>query len=74
MTRDDIRTIVYTITGQHPEGDDCPVAMSSLQQLEFIFAIEDGIEFRYEVPEDVSWQTINDVTRWLESKGELQGT
>jgi len=74
MTRDQIRTILNDITGQRPERDDCPVVMSSLHQLEFVFAIEDALEFRFEVPEDVSWTSVNDVARWLESKGELQGT
>lgn len=70
MTRDDVRLIVKQITGASP-ADDEVVVMTSLQQLEFAFAIEEELEFRHEVPEIIRWKTVNDVAQWLREKEEL---
>lgn len=74
MTREDLRNIVRHLNKGHCPPDDEPVDLLSLEQLEFIFALEDAIEFRHDIPDDVSWRTLNDVAKWLEDKGELQGT
>jgi hypothetical protein len=75
MTRQDIRDIVAHITEARCPPDDEPIVMKSLQQLEFIFAIEDSTNFRHDIPENVGWNCVNDVVKWLEDKGELtEGT
>jgi len=74
MTRDQVREIVSKILDGPCPPDDVPVEFSSLHQLEFMFEIEEAIEFRHGIPEDIGWKTVNDVVNWLEKKGELQET
>jgi len=72
MTREDIRLIVEQVTDTPCPNDGDEVPMTSLQQLEFVFAIEDGLEFRHPIPADISWKCVNDVVKWLAERGELQ--
>jgi hypothetical protein len=72
MTREQIRQLVEHVTEAPCPPDNETVQMSSLQQLEFIFAIEDTLEFRHDIPADVAWQCVNDVVKWLEDKGEYE--
>jgi hypothetical protein len=74
MTRDDLRKIILDLNHGHCPPDSEPIDLPSLEQLEFIYAIEDGIEFRHPIPDDIAWRSIDDVAKWLEDKGELQGT
>ena len=71
MHKQQIRHIVETITGERCPPDDVEIPMSSLQQLEFFFAIEDETNFRHTIGE-VNWQTVNDVIKWLEERGEYE--
>jgi hypothetical protein len=72
MNRQYIRDLVAHITEAPCPPDAEPIVMRSLQQLEFVFAIEDELNFRHEIPEDVGWTCVNDVVKWLESKGEYK--
>ena len=74
MTRSELHTILLTIIDGPLPPDDEPIDLSSLRQLELMFALEDALEFRHSVPEDVAWKCVNDVVAWLEANGELQGT
>jgi len=73
MTRQQIRNLVTTITGRECPPDDQEVVLTSLQQLEFIFAFEDlvdGVNIE-DIPSN--WKCVNDVVVWLEEKGEFDG-
>lgn len=72
MTREDLRFLVSSITEDQCPPDGEAIDMTSLQQLEFVFAIEEDLGFRHEVPEDMKWRCINDVAEWLREKGELK--
>ena len=73
MTREDVRILFQQITGQNCISDDNEaVYMTSLQQLEFAFAIEDSLDFQHQIPDDVGWKSVNDVVKWLEERGELK--
>jgi len=72
MTKEQVRQLVETVTDGPCPPDSEAVAMSSLQQLEFVFGVEDSTGFRHDIPADISWSCVNDVIRWLEEKGELE--
>lgn len=69
MTREEVRDIVTQIMGSCP-GDGEAIEMTSLQQLEFAFAIEEELNFRHQLPEDLRWKCVNDVVQWLKEKNE----
>jgi acyl carrier protein len=71
MTREDVRSLISSIIEEPCPQDGEAVPMTSLQQLEFGFAIEEMLGFRHELPEDLKWNCVNDVVQWLEEKGEL---
>lgn len=71
MTRDDVRFLVSKIIDADCPPDSEAIDMTSLQQLEFAFAIEEDLGFRHDIPEAVAWTCVDDVVEWLKQKGEL---
>jgi acyl carrier protein len=71
LKRSEVRALVSDIIEGPCPDDDAVVEMTSLQQLEFGFAIEEALDYRQELPEDMRWRTIGDVVTWLKEKGEL---
>lgn len=72
MTREEIHQILLTVISGPLPPDDQPIVLSSLEQIELVFAIEDHTG--EQVPDDIRWQCVNDVVKWLEEKGDFQGT
>jgi len=73
MNLEQIRSLVTVITGRECPPNDQEVVLTSLQQLEFIFAFEDlvdGVNIE-DIPSD--WKCVDDVVKWLEEKGEFDG-
>lgn len=71
MTRAQIHSILLTVIKGPLPPDDQPIVLTSLEQVELIFEIEDATG--EQVPEDISWKCVNDVVKWLEAKGDFQG-
>lgn len=72
MTREQVRALAAKVLDAPCPADDVRIDLTSLQQLEFFLALEDAIEYRVDIHEDVGWKCIADVLSWLEDNGELQ--